>query len=187
MDVLKKLAFCPTMEPYVEDFNREIDKVTFIKMASAGQVMQRLNMNSIDMALIGREAYKRELAGNIKKLRLKDGYTLVYHQKVGIPREQLNEIPVKTYLSKSIVKRILPVLDNVKFYNSLEECEFEQDDIPMLIDWKDFNDEYELLIPMDANGAKVPVFRAPVLFYNKDNVNEELLKKFQNAMEKLNV
>jgi len=36
--------------------------------------------------------------------------------------------------------------------------------MPMLIDWKDFKDEHEMLIPKEENRMKTPIYRAPVIF-----------------------
>jgi hypothetical protein len=180
-----QLAFCPTMTPYAEVFNREIDEITLVQVPSAAQVMSMLRNGSIDIALIGRDASNRELIPEIAKKRLQGGVTLVYFQKSGIPKEQLLEIPIKTYISKERAEKVLPSLENVKFYSSLTECEQNDVGMPMLIDWEDYKDEYELLIPMENNGAKVPEFRAPVIFYNFAKVSDDVVKKFESAMTKI--
>ena len=141
-----------------------------------------LRSGAIEISLIGREAYTRELTEKIGKRRLAGGYTLVYPRKAAIPKAQLAEIPVKTYLDPEVVAKLLPTLDNVSFYNTFEECERAEPGMPMLIDWKDFKDEHQMLIPVEASGAKVPAFRAPVIYYNTDIVNGELVDKFAAAL-----
>ena len=176
-----KLGFCPTMTPYAEGFDKNIDDIELVRVPGAAGVMNMLLAGAIDAALIGREAYKRELNDNIKKKRLKGGYTLVYKDKIGIPKEKLKEISIKTYLPKNIVSDLLPNIGNITFYTSIEECEKENMDMPMLIDWKDFKDEHEMLIPQEANGMKTPIYRAPVIFYNKEIeefVNSNLNKTY---------
>lgn len=175
-----KLGFCPTMKPYANLIGKKIKEIELVEIPSAAMVMNYINYEKLDMALIGREAYSRELSNSIKKRRLKNGYTLVYSEKVGIPEDQLKEILIKTYLPENIVKKVLPGIKNVEFYKSLEECE-KAEDYPMLIDWKDFKDSYELLIPLKRSGGKSPVFRAPIIYY-RDNVNEEIIKKIESII-----
>lgn len=177
-----KLGYCPTMTPYAETFDKNIENIELVRMPGAAIVMNALKSGAIDAALIGREAYERELNGSIKKKRLKSGYTLVYKDKVGIAIEQLKEISIKTYLPKEIVRDILPTLDNVVFYPSFEACEEEKADIPMLIDWKDFHDRHEMFIPKEPNGTKTPVFRAPVIFY-KETIEDFIDLNFKNMKE----
>ena len=178
-----KLSFCPTMTPFATQFDKNVEEVTPMPAQSAAQVMSMLGSNMIDIALIGRAAYSRELTEQTKTKRLQSGYTLVYTEKAGIPKEQLNTIPIKTYLSEEIAKQILPTLKNVKFYSSLNECEKNDIGMPMLIDWADFKDEYELLIPVEPTGGKVPTFRAPVLYYN-DKIPETIIEKIVDSMNK---
>ena len=176
-----KLGFCPTMTPYAEGFNKNIENIELVRVPGAAGVMNMLLAGAIDAALIGREAYARELNSNIKKKRLKEGYTLVYKDKIGISKEKLKEISIKTYLPKNIASDLLPNMENITFYTSIEECEKENMDMPMLIDWKDFKDQHEMLIPLEANGMKTPIYRAPVIFYNKkieEFVNSNLNKTY---------
>ncbi len=179
-----RLGFCPTMTPYAETFDQTIEEVELVPLGSASQAMSMLRSGAIEISLIGREAYTRELTEKIGKRRLAGGYTLVYPRKVAIPRAQLAELPVKTYLAPEIVAKLLPTLDNVSFYNTFEECERAEPGMPMLIDWKDFKDEHQMLIPVEANGAKVPAFRAPVIYYNTDRVGEDAVDRFQAVLKR---
>jgi hypothetical protein len=178
-----RLGFCPTMAPYAARFDTAIEEIDLVPLGSAGQAMSLLRTGAIDIALIGREAYKRELSGNVGRRRLMGGYTLVYPQKVAIAKEQLAEIPVKTYLPAEVVQQLLPTLENVIFFPTFEECASADAEIPMLIDWKDFRDEHEMLIPVEANGAKVPAFRAPVVFYNKESVSEDFVDRLAEVVQ----
>ena len=163
-----KLGYCPTMTPFVETFKSRVEELELVPMQGAAIVMNKLLSGDIDAALIGREAYSRELNPSIKKKRLQSGYTLVYKDKVGMPKEKLNEISIKTYLSRDIAMNLLPTLEHVSFYPSISECENMDKDMPMLIDWKYFKDEHEMLIPKEKNGMKTPIYRAPVIFYREE-------------------
>jgi len=168
METTVKLGYCPTMTPFVKNFKSRIDELELVPMQGAAAVMNMLLAGALDAAIIGREAYSRELNPSIKKKRLQSGYTLVYKDKVGIPRDKLKEISIKTYLPRDITMKLLPTLEHVSFYPSLHECEEAGKDMPMLIDWKDFKDEYEMLIPIEEDGMKTPIYRAPVIFYKEE-------------------
>ena len=58
--------------------------------------------------------------------------------------------------------------------DSLEECLKYKLEVPVIIDWKDYRDEFELLIPLTSQG-KAPQFRAPVLYYK--DVENKILDK----------
>jgi len=169
-----KLCFCPTMTPYAEKIAKEVNRIELVPYPSAAMVMSALLNKVIDIALIGREAYSEEINTNISKKRLKNGYTLVYREKVVIPEEKLNEIPIKTYLSKEIAEQILPNPDNIIYCESLKECDNPENDLPILIDWRDFSDKFELLIPINSKSGKTPIFRAPIVYYN-NNVSKETI------------
>ena len=174
-----RLSFCPTMAPYAEKINEKIKEVELVPSSSAAMVLNMLSNGMIEMALIGREAYSEELNSNIEKKRLKNGYTLVYSEKVAIPEDKLKEIPIKTYLSKDVAEKILPNPDNIRYCETLKECDNPENDLPILIDWKDFSDKFELLIPIENTGGKTPIFRAPVVYYSKD-VPEEIIEKIRS-------
>ena len=53
--------------------------------------------------------------------------------------------------------------------------------IPTLVDWNDFEEDYQLLIPMDNNRNKLSSFRAPVIYFNK-NVDDSILKSIEDIV-----
>jgi len=158
----RRVSFCPTMKPFIQDLN--FNKGTaFLDAGSAANALYYLTAGEVDAVLIGRTAKKRELHDQVKEKRLGEGYTLVFNRKMGIEFQQLPGFTIHTYLPRSIAENILP--DNkIIFHKSLEECLVDNLSEPVLIDWNDYQDEFELLIPLDNRG-KVPVFRAPVLYY----------------------
>ena len=176
-----KMSFCPTMAPYAEMIAKGVEGIEPYPSSSAAMVLNMLSRGMIDMALIGREAYSDEVNSNIGKKRLKDGYTLIYTEKVAIPEEKLGEIPIKTYLPKEVAEKILPEPKNIVYCQTLEGCVNPDNDLPVLIDWKDFKDEFELLIPINKEGGKTPVFRAPVIYYRK-NISKEIIDKIAEVV-----
>ena len=173
---MKKIAYCPTMEPFAEKVRQNSKQVEMIPMGSAAQVLSMLRNGDIDGVIIGRYAKKRELDSATKRYIFQNGYTLIHSMKQGIDVKQLKRIPIKTYLAKNKIKHIMPLLGEVKFFDSFENCLAEGWDTPVLIDWKDYRDEFELLIPMNSYG-KIPVFRAPVLYYK--DIDKEIINQMK--------
>ena len=171
-----KLSFCPTMQPYAKIISDNNKNIILNPSSSAANVLNMLNQGIVNVALIGREAYSCEISSDIEKFRLKNGYTIVYNKKILIPEEKLYEIPIKTYLSEDTVKKVLPNHKNILYFNTFKECHTKHDELPMLINWKDFSDEFKLLIPVNSNGNKTPIFRAPILYYRKE-LREKIKKE----------
>ena len=177
-----KLAYCPTMEPFAGSIDEAVTSVELIPAPSAAMVLQMLTSGAVDSVLIGRVAKSRELTGDIGFRRLRDGITLVYRQKAAVPEEQLREIPVKTYLPESSLRGITELFASVDFLPALDECVKDGLTLPVLIDWRDFRDSFELLIPVNENG-KVPLFRAPVIYYRTE-VPPEVVERIAAAVGK---
>jgi len=94
--------------------------------------------------------------------------------------DRLSEIPVITYLSESDLGDLKNQFTKISFVSSLDECLTDNLETPVLIDWRDYRDEFELLIPMEAKG-KDPRFRAPVLYYK--NLSNDVLNKITNIVK----
>ncbi len=177
-----KLSYCPTMQPYLEKIARNFDDIDFLPASSAAEVLYMLRAGSIDAALIGRVAHSRELDEKTKFYRLKGGNTLIYRQKAGIGFDQLKEVEVYTYLPEEFIKDISSAFKRVIHFDSLDECLKDGLATPVLINWEDYRDEFELLIPMDVRG-KTPYFRAPVLYYKNDRLlDQKTLEKMKESL-----
>ncbi len=176
---MKKIAFCPTMAPFADKISRSVKETTMIEMGSAAQVLAALRCGEVDGVLIGRYAKQQELDTDTRREILRGGYTLVFKQKSGIPGSQLKELTVKTYLDKNTLGKFIPLFDKVVWHESLEACVAEGLKIPVIIDWKDYRDDFELLIPMNSRG-KVPLFRAPVLYYK--SIDPSLVQSIKECM-----
>lgn len=101
------------------------------------------------------------MKAGFNEFRLNDSFTLVNSNKNIVYYSQLSNLKIHTYLDKKEVKDFLGNIDNVVFHKSIEDINSEE---IFLIDWKDYNDSYELLIPIDENNLKVKKFRIPVLY-----------------------
>lgn len=165
-----KIGYCPTMNPFV----KKLEKYETINLGSAGAVLMALNDNEIDVGIVGRVAKNGEFDGHSK--RTADGYTLVTTQKQMILNEDLPMLEVHTALPKDLVSSKFPELKNVVFEDKLKQ-ELKNGEV-WLISWDDWNDNYNLLIPVDQNYNKNPKFRVPHIFSKKKELVEEVFKEF---------
>lgn len=159
-----KIGFCPTMAKYAEKIATE-NNFQPIPFNGAAEALYFLKGDQIDIVLIGRKAEKKEFKGLEKRLR--DGYTLINQQrKQMIPKDLLPKIEIHTYLSPEIVRKKFPELKLIHFHKKLSETLASGKII--LIDWKDWRDDFFLLIPVENNYQKVEKYRTPFL-YSKNN------------------
>ncbi len=176
----KKIAFCPTMTPFADNISKSVKEVKMIEMGSAAQVLGALRGGTVDGILIGRYAKAQELSAGTEREIFRGGYTLVYKVKSGISEEQLKGLTIKTYLDKDRLSDFIPLFGSVEYLGSLDECITDGLEAPVLIDWKDYRDDFELLIPLNA-GGKVPLFRAPVLYYK--DMDRSLIDQIRSAVK----
>ena len=176
---MKKIAYCPTMKPFAEKLEKEIDEISMIEMSSAAQVLGALRGGSVDGVLIGRYAKTRELEDGTLREIFQEGCTLVYRSKGGISEAELKELTVNTYLERDKLGDFLPLFGEIVFYESLDECLAGGFNTPVIIDWKDFRDDFEMLIPMNKFG-KLPIFRAPVLYYR--GIDSSVIERMREVL-----
>jgi len=164
-----KIGYCPTMEKYLKKY---IDNKNFelINLGSARQVLSLLDNDEIDVGVIGRQAKKSEFNGVLK--RIGTGYTLITTTKSMISNDDLETLEIYTNISKEIIKQKYPYLKNIIYHNSLKDA-LSNGKI-QLISWDNWNDNFELLIPIDDFNNKNPDFRVPHFYSKKDVFLEEL-------------
>ncbi len=161
------LGYCPTMKEVASKIALNNNNINIVEYQSTIDVLNLLNKNEIDIALVGRIAKSSELKENFSELMLDNGFTLVNQNKNIIYYRNLNNIKIHTYLNEKEVKEFLGNVDNVVFYEKIEDINQEH---VRLIDWKDYNDNYELIVVIDEDNLKIEKFRIPVLYsYNSLN------------------
>ena len=172
-----KVGICPTMMVFAEKLAGLFPDFEIYNLGSAAAVLYYLSNKQIDVGLVGRRAKKVEFNGYYKELEDKDGYTLVSRDKGSILYKDLDKLVIRTTLSPDLVKEKYPELKKVEYYSSLPSS-LDEEEI-RLISWNDWQDDYELLIPVDERGNKILSFRKPYVFsYNKDLV-EETVKRYR--------
>ncbi len=178
-----KVCYCPTMQPYAEKIFASVEEAEAVPVMSAAQALNLLRSGQVDSVLIGRAAQSFELDPDTKEKRLMNGLTLVYRQKGGLPTNSLKQIPAFTYLSDEELGELKGLFGQVTKFETLDDCLADGLQTPVIIDWRDYRDEFELLIPMLENG-KDPRFRAPVLYYKE--LPESFLEKVEKAISEGN-
>lgn len=164
------LGYCPTMEQEANNIASNNENIQLVKSQSTKNVLNDLNQKKIDIGLVGRIAKSDELNYKYNELKLKTGFTLINSNKNVIEYSKIDNLKIHTYLDKEKVKNFLGNIDNVIFYEKLEDINPE---FISLIDWDDWKDNNELLIPIDENYNKIVKFRIPVLYSleNLDKIN----------------
>ena len=175
---MQKIAYCPTMAPYVQDF-RHIEGLDFFNMGSAAQAFMSYLSGQTDAVLVGRVANKREIDDKTVETRFKEGLTLVYRQKIGVDKDELKNITVLTYLDENRTAAFNDMFAKIERKPDIDACLEDDLQTPLLLDWQDFRDDFQLLIPMDQNG-KVALFRAPVLYHR--GISAEILDKMKQKV-----
>ena len=174
-----RIGFCPTMQPYVDKIARKVDEVEMMPFSSAGQVLSMLRNDNLDGVLIGRTAYAYEIDSNTNFIRLKDGITLAFKMKYAVSEEQLKQVDVLTYLPPEKVEHVEKFFHQIYYRDTLEQCLEENLEVPVIVDWNDFKDDFELLIPVN-NYGKTQEFRAPVIYHK--NIEDNVLEKIKSLL-----
>jgi len=165
-----RIGYCPTMEEYVKNIKNSQD-FEISNLGSAARVLYSLSNDEIDVAVIGRKAMKREFEGYEKVSG--EGYTLITNSKSMISKDDVVNIKIDTNIPKNIVEKEFPELKNVIHHKTLQEA-LDHGDV-QLISWNDWDDKFELLIPVDEFNNKIKKFRVPH-FYSKNNVLNNFIK-----------
>ena len=159
-----KIGYCPTMEEFVKNLEN-IQDFEVINLGSAGRALYFLSNNEIDVAVIGRKAKKIEFEGFEKVTG--SGYTLITGSKSAILKDELKNLRIDTNVPKEIVEKEFPELENVVYHKTLQEA-LDNGNV-QLISWDDWDDRFELLIPVDEFNNKVKKYRVPH-FYSKNDI-----------------
>ena len=168
------LGYCPSMESTAQAISKENPNVEIIRKDSTINVLESLRSNEIDVALVGRIAKASELSDN-KQRMLSSGYTLVSNTKRFIQKTELKSLTIHTSLNHDLAENILPE-SNIIYYDTIGEAIMQGMNQVILIDWKDYRDNMELVVVMDEE-LKDLTFRVPILYsidYDLNNLRVEV-------------
>ena len=169
-----KIGFCPTMSEIARKIGQKNGNVTLIPLGSAAEALYYVKSGALDGVIIGRIAKRTEISDSVRRLALQNqGVTLVARQKGFIDYRDLPHIPIVTYLSEETVRPLIHDTRNTQFVIDFNEAEaFLTRNNAALIDWSDYSDSLELLIPVDESGNKIIDFRLPSLYYQASREEE---------------
>jgi hypothetical protein len=160
------LGYCPTMTPYVESLVESGYPVNAVQFENSMRAIEALNAGAVQSALIGRTARDFEIGEGIGLVRIKDGYTLIAQTQGGIPYEALSLVRILTMEENRDAAEILPPGTAITYYQDFDQMLSEMDgNSAVILRWSELPPAYQLLIPFDGQGNKIPEFRSPHLYY----------------------
>jgi hypothetical protein len=163
------LGYCPTMTPHVHTLMDAYPQLTAIQFENAAMAMDALRRGTIQAALIGRVAREHEKDDSFQLIRVWDGYTLITQNQAGILFEDLRRLEVITSEENTEAHAILPEGTIIHTTPNLDQALQDMHaSTVILLRWSQVPSAYQLLIPVDPNGNKVPEFRSPHLYYNEN-------------------
>lgn len=165
------LGYCPTMKQIAEKIANDDENIVLVEQGSSAQALQDLNNQKIDVVLIGRKAEQNEIQ-SVNERMLGQGHTLVTSSKKFIQESELANIKVYTAVEENIAKKMLPNTEII-FFSTAQEAINKGLHEAVLIDWKDYKDEFELLVILKGI-EKSEKFRIPVLYsknYDLETIN----------------
>lgn len=154
------LAYCPTMEPIAQEIAKENERIELMRKGSTLDVIASLEKQETDIALVGRIAKAHETQADHRLLG--SGHTLVSKQKKFMQRHDLDTIIVHTSVAPEAAEALLPETE-ITYHPTLEEALKAGLKGTVLIDWRDFRDDMELVVIMEGDN-KATEFRLPVLY-----------------------
>ncbi len=164
-----KLGLCPTMIPHGVHLAQNAESLSILVYPSSAYVIHALKNGEIDIGLVGRIARESESISDANELRLRDGYTLVSNERSEIEYSQLLSAEIHTYLNPSEVSGFIPEAENIIYHDSIESAFDSAQGNPILISWEDYQDSFELVVPMQEN-ERVDKFRIPTLYYYSQSI-----------------
>lgn len=157
------LGHCPTMSGIAQEVAAKNPHVSLVPYNFTAQALQSLNEGVVDAVLVGRLAEENEI-GKAFERQLRGGLTLIGKEKRLISIDELRRSRIHTYVTKEQAEGYIPNIEDAVFHDSLESAVKDGIDDIVLIQWSDFSDEFELIIPVDGNLNKIEMFRIPVLY-----------------------
>jgi len=168
------LGYCPTMSAHAKTLAQNNPQIVLLEHEDSAQVLLNLKNSKINVALIGRVAKSWEVE-NVSSLKLSNGSTLIYPQKSFIPYSQLEQLTIHTYLPSSAARELFSPSQKLVFHSSLQSALSSASQAePILINWDDYQDEFELMVPYDSQG-KIKSFRIPILYSSTYNLTHLVL------------
>jgi len=161
-----KIGYCPTMMPLIENMVENAKNLIPVHYDNAAMAMQALKAGDVHAVLIGRIVWEHEILDNLQLVRLEDNLTLIAARPGWILYDDLVQLTLMTSEEETQVRDLLPMGTSIAYYQDVDQMISEMDSSrAILLRWSQVLPSYNLLIPLDARGNKVPEFRSPHLYY----------------------
>jgi hypothetical protein len=169
------LGYCPTMASLAKEIQAKNKHISIKQYGFTAEALSGLSRGDVDIILVGRLAKKSEIEDAYES-RLKGGFTLVGKIKKIITLNELHESNIHTYVSEDYAKEFLLGASNIVFHDSFDTAIREGLNDIVLIDWNDYQDNLELVIPVDMYMNKIEKFRIPVLYSLDKEIIDSIVK-----------
>ncbi|MFW5865619.1 MAG: hypothetical protein ACOCU6_00835 [Nanoarchaeota archaeon] len=167
------LGHCPTMADLAKEIASKNEHVSLVRYGSTAKALDELDNGSVDVVLVGRLAHQSEVNDGFEK-RLEEGLTLVGTEKKLMRMSDIKRSKVHTAVSEDLTGEYLPNANNIVFHDSTDSAIQKGLNDIVLIDWNDYTDDMELVIPVDMAGNKIERFRIPVLYSTDEDYIKQL-------------
>lgn len=167
-----RLGYCPTMQDDVDEMTARYPSLQPLRFPNAASAIQAVHSGQADAILIGRKIHAHETPQNLAIHPLRPGYTLITETQRAVGLAELAGMTVHTALPASIAQPLLPAGTMLVTHPDLEEAMENGLASAVLISWEEVQPWHQLLIPVDAQGNKIAVFRAPFLVYQAGRSSE---------------
>lgn len=164
------IGYCPSMHPYIQKLLNNHNDIEAIQFENSAMAIQSLKSGTVHTILIGRIARENELNQDFQHSLLKDGVTLITKNQSVILYENLKHVNIFTPEEISEAQKILPMGTSITHIQGLEKTLSIMDGTSaILLHWSEVPAaSYQLLIPVDGQGNKIPDFRSPHLYYQPE-------------------
>lgn len=160
-----RLGYCPTMQGFLPDLFSQGLTFESVPYSSASNALQALIAGEVDAALIGRKPYAAEIDQSYVYKQLRNGVTLISNQQRLIPYADLATLSMHTTLDPENITGLFPDGMQIIHHSEPVTIDLLDQNSALLIDWKEVEGNYQLIIPVNEQGQKIRLFRTPFFVY----------------------
>jgi hypothetical protein len=163
------VGYCPTMAAELSILDADGVFIEGVQYPSAAQAVQALQDGAVDAVLIGRKPYATEISEGLVFIQMREGVTMINVQQRIIPYAELASLHVHTTLDLKDIDGLFPESTQIIHHTEPVSVVLLDHNSAVLMEWADVEGNYQLLIPVNEQGQKIPQFRTPFLVYDASN------------------
>ncbi len=138
----------------------------FENAINSHRVLNLISKDITNAGIIERKANSWEIDQDFSEIQLQKGYALIYKNKIFVELDELKNWNISTYLPENEIKDYTDYFGSIYHTNSLKESYKFIDQMPVLIPWDDYQDNFNLFVPINNNEIETR-FITPFLYYKK--------------------